>query len=240
MYRLAERADLAGRWRELDPVWPRFLHFDPNGLFFRMPGDERHALVALAGEGELVARAASVPLRLPRGIADLPADGLDEIVRWAAADRIWGRTPDAVSTVEVAVEPGWRGQGLGSRMLAALRDNARRLGFGTLVAPVRPVGKPAEPGTPLAAYAARRRPDGWPADPWLRAHLRLGGEVAGLAPYSAVVPGTIAQWRDWTGLPFDRSGPVEVPGALVPVLADLEHDYAVYVEPNLWVHHHLH
>jgi hypothetical protein len=28
-----------------------------------------------------------------------------------------------------------------------------------------------------------------------------------------------------------------VPGALSPVHVSAEHDHAVYVEPNLWVHH---
>ena len=40
-----------------------------------------------------------------------------------------------------------------------------------------------------------------------------------------------------SAIAFDRSGEVIVPGALVPVHASLEHDHAVYVEPNLWVHH---
>jgi hypothetical protein len=51
------------------------------------------------------------------------------------------------------------------------------------------------------------------------------------------VPGTIADWRRWTGLEFAASGPVAVPGALVPVHVSLEQDHAVYVEPNVWVRH---
>ena len=60
-----------------------------------------------------------------------------------------------------------------------------------------------------------------------------------VAPTSMTIPGTLEQWREWTGLPFDASGPVHVPGALVPVMCAAEHDVAVYVEPNVWVHHHL-
>jgi hypothetical protein len=30
-----------------------------------------------------------------------------------------------------------------------------------------------------------------------------------------VITGTLEEWRTWTGLPFDRPGQVEVPGALV-------------------------
>ena len=49
--------------------------------------------------------------------------------------------------------------------------------------------------------------------------------------------GTLAEWREWTGLPFDATGDVVVPFALNPVHCSLEHDHAVYVEPGVWVHH---
>jgi hypothetical protein len=38
---------------------------------------------------------------------------------------------------------------------------------------------------------------------------------------------------------LERSGDVEVPGALSPVHVCLEQDHAVYVEPNVWIHHRL-
>ena len=52
-----------------------------------------------------------------------------------------------------------------------------------------------------------------------------------------VVPGTLEEWREWTGLPFDETGPVLVPQALAPVHCDVEHGVATYVEPNVWVVH---
>lgn len=52
-----------------------------------------------------------------------------------------------------------------------------------------------------------------------------------------VIAGTLEEWRNWTGLPMDTSGPVEVSGALTPVLCDIEHGNAVYIEPNVWVRH---
>ena len=36
---------------------------------------------------------------------------------------------------------------------------------------------------------------------------------------------------------FARSGDILVPGALAPVHVSRDQDHAVYVEPNLWVHH---
>ena len=53
------------------------------------------------------------------------------------------------------------------------------------------------------------------------------------------IPGTLAQWREWTGLAFDVDGSVEVEGGLAPIHVDLANDHAVYVEPNVWVHHDL-
>jgi hypothetical protein len=46
-----------------------------------------------------------------------------------------------------------------------------------------------------------------------------------------------AMWRRWTGLPFDTTGGVEVPGVLVPVRCEAERGYAVYVEPTVWMRH---
>lgn len=83
------------------------------------------------------------------------------------------------------------------------------------------------------------REDGLPADPWLRVHARLGGRIIGVAPLSMVIPGTLAQWREWTGLPFEVDGLVEVEGGLAPVHVDVANDHGVYIEPNVWVHHDL-
>jgi hypothetical protein len=52
-----------------------------------------------------------------------------------------------------------------------------------------------------------------------------------------VIAGTLAEWREWTGIRFTRSGPAIVAGGLSAVHVSLEQDHAVYVEPNLWVRH---
>lgn len=90
---------------------------------------------------------------------------------------------------------------------------------------------------PVEEYAARRGPDGLPTDPWLRQHARLGATIEKVAPLSQTITGTLADWREWTGLPFDTDGPVVVPDALAPVHCHLREGYAAYVEPNIWVRH---
>lgn len=89
----------------------------------------------------------------------------------------------------------------------------------------------------MADYVALTRDDGLPVDAWLRAHVRAGAVLDSIAPTSMVITGTLEEWRSWTGLPFQSPGEVEVPGALVPVLCVPQHNYAVYVEPNVWMRH---
>jgi hypothetical protein len=98
-----------------------------------------------------------------------------------------------------------------------MRVGAAAHGFSEVVAPVRPSAKHHEPHTPLGEYAARTRDDGLPHDPWLRVHVRAGGVIDCVAPASMVILGTLAEWRERTGLPFVAAGWVKVPGALSPV-----------------------
>ena len=99
--------------------------------------------------------------------------------------------------------------------------------------------KHLHPDMCIEEYAALTREDGLPVDPRLRVHVRAGGTVVGVAARAMTMAGSLADWREWTGLPFDVTGPVAVPEALVPILCDVAQDYAVYVEPCIWVHHRL-
>lgn len=55
-----------------------------------------------------------------------------------------------------------------------MRENAGLAGFARLIAPVRPPQKADDPWASMAEYAARTRPDGLPADPWLLVSTALG------------------------------------------------------------------
>jgi GNAT superfamily N-acetyltransferase len=237
---LADRPDLAEAMWAMESPWPEFMRHDPIGGLFYGNVVERFAdyvLVAQDGTGAVVALAFSVPFVL--GDSDLPVNGWDGAIRSGLLASVHGEQPDAVSAVEIVVRTDLQGQGLSGQMLAAMRANAARHGFAELVAPVRPNGK-TDVHEPMSAYAFRTRDDGLPVDPWLRVHVRAGGVIDRVAPRSMVVPGTLEEWREWTGLPFDTTGPVEVPKALAPVWCDVEHGTATYVEPNVWVRHRTH
>ncbi|MFF2087269.1 hypothetical protein ACFVVM_26145 [Nocardia sp. NPDC058176] len=233
---LADRPDLLDAFHAMASPWPEFMRHDPMGsLYYSMTDDfADYILVCQDEAGEVVAQAYSIPFLLDAD--ELPDDGWDGAIRRGVRTRIAGDVPDTVSAIEIVIDPSRQGTGLSAEIVAALRDNAARHGFDELVAPVRPNGK-TDIEQPMGVYAGLTRSDGLPVDPWLRVHVRAGGVIDKVAPRSMVVPGTLAEWRDWTGLPFDTTGPVLVPKALTPVRCVVEHDSAVYVEPNVWIRH---
>lgn len=237
-FSLAERPDLVDAYWQVRGDWPDFMLEDPIAETAYEAVVETYPqlhLVALDGSAP-VARLHAAPLMID-SLDALPPRGWDHVMQEALAAPAEGWP--MVSLLEARVLPDRRGEGLSARLLTAARRQVTSLGVRDLVAPVRPTGKHREPRTSADAYARRTREDGLPADPWLRTHVRLGGRILRVAPTSMTIPGTLAQWRGWTGLPFDADGAVEVPGALAPVHVDVAGDHAVYVEANVWVHHDL-
>ena len=73
-------------------------------------------------------------------------------------------------------------------------------------------------------------------DPWVRAHELVGARYVKVAPFAMTITGTLRQWESWTGASLSAGSNV-VDGGLVPVLASIEQDLGVYVEPNVWFEH---
>ncbi|HCU48503.1 MAG TPA: N-acetyltransferase, partial [Micromonosporaceae bacterium] len=207
---LADRPDLMDALSDMENPWPEFMRHDPIGNMYYALLDHfaDYILVCQNDAGEVVAQALSVPFFLPDD--ELPDDGWDGAIRRAMRTRLAGVEPNTVSAIEIVIRPDLLSKGLSGTILQAMRDNAARLGFSELVAPVRPNGK-SDLDLPMSEYAFQVREDGLPVDPWLRVHVRAGGRIDKVAPRSMVIPGTLAEWREWTGLPFDTSGKVYVP-----------------------------
>ncbi|MFJ2738582.1 N-acetyltransferase [Streptomyces sp. NPDC087440] len=236
----AERPELIGRAYEIADTWPEFTSYEPvvNALLHQVVAEfPQYCVVATDGD-RVVARGFSVPFNAElEGREETPDGGWDQVLLWAFADRRNGNPPTVASALEITIDADYLGRGLSYRMLDAMRGAVGAQGHGTLLAPVRPNAKHLRPTAPMTSYVRELREDGLPADPWLRVHVKAGGTVEKVAPASMTVSGSLAEWRTWTGLPFEADGDVAVPGALVPVQCSLVHDRAVYVEPNVWVRH---
>lgn len=230
---VAERPDLAERL-PFGEGWPRFLFHDPVAARCLPVVEEAFPdlnLVVLDGE-EIVAGGWAVRLRWDGTIAGLPG-GWDDAIERAVADFRAGGEADTLVTMAAEVVAARRGQGLSRLVLQELLARAPE----RALAPVRPTEKALHPQMAMGRYVGLRRADGLPADPWLRTHVRLGGEILAIAHRSMVIEGTVSEWEEWTQTSFAESGNHVVPGALAPVEIDLEADRGVYVEPNVWVRH---
>jgi GNAT superfamily N-acetyltransferase len=266
---LAQQPEFSDYFDQFPGSWPEFMYHDPVSVAFFDPlvaANPQLSLFAVdrAEPHRPLARACGFafsctdPTRLAdsatvldpvapdsaaaaaSGVpAGLPPGGYDDVLLGGARDRLAGRTGNVAAALEVTVRPDVRGTGLSGLMLRELRARAAAAGYPALVVPVRPNRKHERPDESFAGYVARLRPDGLPEDPWLRVHLRAGARLVGVAPRSMTVAEPLASWRRWTGLPFDRTGPVTIPQGLVPVHCDVERDLGVYVEPNVWVYHDL-
>jgi hypothetical protein len=67
----------------------------------------------------------------------------------------------------------------------------------------------------------------------------MGGELMRPEPESLKISGTVAEWEEWTKLPFPVSGEYVFPEGLATVSIDREADTGLYYEPNVWLRHSL-
>jgi hypothetical protein len=147
------------------------------------------------------------------------------------------RRPTTLSALAALVGAAERGQGLSRLILETMRTMAVQWKLDALVAPVRPTLKAAYPLTPMERYVAWTDEEGWPLDPWMRVHARMGAEIVRVIPRGMVIAGTVKQWESWTGMRFPESGAYVVLGALQPVVIDRERDEGRYEDPNVWMRH---
>ena len=184
----------------------------------------------------LIALGHTIPFVWDGTLEDLPPT-IDEVMERAVDAHRERSAPTALSALAALVSPKYQGRGLSSEILWTMRSLAAEHGMHSLVAPVRPTLKGLYPLIPIERYARWQRPDGAPFDPWLRVHWRLGAEYLKAVPEATIITGMVAEWEDWTGMSFPKSGEYVVPGALQPITINREQDVGTYSDPNIWIRH---
>jgi hypothetical protein len=204
----------------LNRYWGRLTEERPEFQFHIVDGDD------------ILARARSIPVRwngdtedLPTGIDGAIARGFDE------------GGANLLCALVIMVPRNRQSRGLSAIAVEAMREIASRHGLDALIAPVRPSWKERYPLVPIDDYASWRRPDGLPFDPWMRVHERVGGSILKPEPESLRITGTVAEWEQWTGMPFPESGSYWFPGGLATATIDRAADLGSYWEPNVWMRH---
>jgi len=218
-----------------DDLFPEYnQHGDVLGLYWGRLIEERPEFqFHLVGDDDaILARARSIPLRWDGTVDDLPA-GIDGAIARAFDEG----GANVLCAMIVMIPRDLQSGGLSAAALQAMSDLGRRHGLSSLIAPVRPSWKERYPLVPIQRYAAWRRPDGLPFDPWMRVHARLGATILKPEPHSLRITGTVAEWEEWTGMAFPDSGDYWFPGGLATVAIDRDADAGRYWEPNVWMHH---
>jgi hypothetical protein len=194
----------------------------------------------LLDDGQIVAIGSSIPFHWTEPAEDLPDDGWDFVVNKGFADLEAGLEPTAISALWVTVSSDRRRAGLSSIVLNGLRHIAATHNMPSLFAPVRPTLKSEFPLEQMEEYVRRTSDDGvTPFDPWLRTHWRLGGQILHVCSNSIEHILTVEEWQSAGGYFLSEAGVFIMPGALVPVQVDFDHDIVTYMEPNVWVRHNL-
>jgi len=239
---LAERFDL---FEEQDRIggelWPEFMRHDPIAIEHWMDLIEafkKFQLMILA-DGEILAVINTVPLNFTDDIDLLPNGGVIWGIKQAILDYRSGTSPNMLMAVQIVVNKRHLGKGLSKISTEEVCRLAKNNGLSNVIVPVRPNNKHEYPLIDIKDYANWKNDDGLPFDSWLRVHVKMGGKVIKVCTESMFIPGTIVEWKDWTGMKFPGTGRYIVEGALNPVSIDLESNLGTYVEPNIWVVHNI-
>ena len=220
--------------------WPEFMLHDPvaqnlSACYEKLP-DYQFVLIEPKSE-EVVCIANSIPLRWDGKLDDLPEDGWDWAIVKGLDDLAQGRAPNLLCALQIVVFGGNRGKGISTYGVHAMKAIGHKHGLKGLIAPVRPNRKSDFPDLSIDDYIKLTDRNGLPQDPWMRVHARDGARVIKPCRRAMRITGTDTEWENWTGLSFPKTGDYIVPGALVRVHIDREHDLGTYIEPNVWMVH---
>lgn len=223
-------------------LWPNYMTEESDipgeQIEFSMSAEEFHHrfpvwAIRESEQNEVIAYISAIRLFADLDAADLPEEG------WSFAANSYAAKTQAncLCLLAANVNHKFRRLGLASILISKAKIEAKKMGFHTVIAPVRPNGKAQYPSLSLKDYLQRKREDGGSIDPWVRTHLRAGGELRNICSKSVVIRATLAKWKTWTGIQFASPGKHELSEGLSPLEVDLEQSLGVYQEPNVWISH---
>ncbi|MDI6617601.1 MAG: hypothetical protein QME45_02860 [Clostridiales bacterium] len=222
-------------------IWPEFILHDPvsNGNWGNLYKTFPEYQLTIMINGEAAGLINSIPLCFNDSLDMLPEKGWDWALLKGFKDNGDEKEPDILCGLQIGISKKFQGKGLSYLLVDEMKSFAVRKGFKSLIVPVRPNLKSKYPLIPMETYIGWKREDGFPFDPWLRVHVKLGAKIIKVCHKAMYIPGKIKDWDEWADIKMLSSGDYVIGGALVPVKAYVSKNIAEYIEPNVWVLHEL-
>src|SRR5699024_10908262 len=156
-------------------------------------------------KNESIAYGNAIPLYWDGDKASLP-EGWDKVVEKGILDFQNNIQPNSLSALSIVIHPEFRGKGLSERMVNEMKSLAIKSKFKNMVAPVRPSLKSVYRLSQIQEYITWKSIAGTPFDPWIRIHIKAGASIIKVAEKSMVIPDSIKEWEEWTGMKLLSSG----------------------------------
>ena len=216
--------------------FPKFVT-NPN-LDIHMPlhsiGDLEYIVILMEKE-RVVAFGIAVPFYWSGDIKDLPT--FDQSVRCGLEIQSLKKSFNSLNGYAICVSPDQRGKGLAKKVISEMKSMAKKEKCSHLLIPARPSRKHMYPLQSCLEYSKWRRNDGKLVDDWLRIHENLGAKYLLAMEDCDVYAGPLDEWSESTGMIFPQSGSYIVPGALSPLIVDIDKDIGMVREGNVWMSH---
>jgi len=220
-------------------LWPEFMFHDAvsNKYWDKLFSVYPNFQYSIKSNGVILGIGNSLPLCWNKDFNQLPERGWDWALKKGIEDQKKDIKPNTLCGLQIAVAKDHQNKGVSTLLLKEMVNTAKKYNFNNVIIPIRPSLKSKYPLTDIDNYINWKREDGLAYDPWIRVHLRFGGEIIKVCHKAMKIEGTIKEWEKWTNLKFFENGSYVIKGALNPIKINTDNNVGEYIEPNVWILH---
>jgi len=195
-----------------------------------------HQIFMVEDDQTLLGFINTIPFFWDNALEDLPDDGWDWMMKKGIVDFQNDITVNCLGGLQVIIPKEHQGKGYSKQIIAIAKTFVKNKEYDYLIIPIRPTFKSKFPEIKMEEYCQKKVGDKI-YDPWIRTHLNSGAEIIKVCPNSMQVEGSLTFWEGILGEKITGSGNYIAEGALNPVEIEVEKDYGVYHEENIWIYY---
>ena len=215
--------------------FPKFL-LNPNLVTNTEPTfEDLDYTVVLTKQDKVVAFGITIPFNWSGHLNELPT--FNHMVTTGLQIQSLNQDFNSLAGYAICISPDEQGKGLATTVIEEMKNLARKANCEHCIMPVRPSEKIKYPLQSLTDYSKWRRSDGQLLDQWLRIHENKGAKYLEAIESCDVYSGSLEDWSESTGMVFPTSGSYIVPGAISPLIVDVDKDIGTLSEGHVWVNH---